>query len=185
MRAIRINPYDRTVSEVETSGRAEGQGDALPGLYALLSDPAHMVELFTVLSLDAGEGETLYLDDEGLLSPGRAVWRLKDYPSPLCGVGLILGTDDEGDSIGTALTLQFAKSLVTWSEEETTGDLTAGRDATPEEARAMSHGLADFGFIGGGPILQPRGMHAGGQDAKRAEDQRDHEDRASHHQEHD
>lgn len=73
MRAIRINPYDRTVSEVETSGRAEGQGDALPGLYALLSYPAHMVDIFTVLSLDAGEGETLYLDDEGpvVSGPGR------------------------------------------------------------------------------------------------------------------
>lgn len=153
MRAIRINPYDRTVTEVETTGAGPGHR----GLYELLSAPTHKVDIFTTVSLGGRDGETIYLDDDGFLQPGHAVWRLQDYGSPLAGVGVIVGTDDGGDSISTALSVQDVQALVSWTDDESSGELSEGRDATPAEARAMSHGLADFGWIGGGPILQPRG----------------------------
>lgn len=159
MRAIRINPYDSTVTECATSGRIVSE-DGLPSLYTALSDPAHAVDLFTVIDVDGGGTEMLYLDDEGLLQPGRACWRLKDYPTPLCGVGLILGTDSEGEACSSALTLDYVRSLVTWTDEESTGEIGPGREMSPAEARAASHGFATGGWVGGAPILQPRGTWA-------------------------
>jgi hypothetical protein len=159
MRAILINPYDRSVTEVETSGSTEGQPGA-PSIYDAMSVPQHRVELFTVIELEAAGGglyPTLYLDDEGLLAPGRALWRLKGYPSALAGCGLILGSDPEsGDTIPCPITLDDARALAHWTDLETTGDVGPGREGVVEGP----DGKPWPAWIGGQGIPQPAGTEA-------------------------
>lgn len=168
MRGILINPYDQTVTEVSTAGDD-------PAICKALTSPTHAVSIFTILDVsehsadDSFFAESLYLDDEGLLFPGRRMWRLKGYPSPLPGCGLIIGTDAEGDSTDTRLSLPEVQRRVAWTDYESSGDMGPGRDATPEEAAKMvPAGLEGTGpwavYIGGQPVLQPAGTEA----AKRA-----------------
>jgi hypothetical protein len=43
--------------------------------------------------------DTLYCDDEGLLKEVKGFFLLDGYPQPLAGNGLIVGCDDEGNSV--------------------------------------------------------------------------------------
>ena len=47
------------------------------------------------------DSETLYVDDEGLYAENQRFFTWDGYPKPLAGRGLILGTDEEGESIDT------------------------------------------------------------------------------------
>lgn len=149
-RSILIDPYTRNISEVFTDGGGEAIKNAMSG-------PEHTVDLFTVL--DLGGDQTLYLDDEGLLFAGRFIWRLKGYPNPLAGRGLILGTDEEGDSIPTRLTVPEVRAMVEWTDLETSGDMTAGHEGVSDV-----FGMKDVPtYFGGTAITQPKGTHAAAQ----------------------
>jgi hypothetical protein len=101
MRAILINPIDHTVTETEYSGDYKH-------IYELID-----VDTFTIIHLQDKNRETMFLDDNGLLKPNR-FFKWHNYGQPLAGKALILGTDDEGESIGTKLTLDFVKEQVTF-----------------------------------------------------------------------
>lgn len=118
MKCILIDPWARTVTESEVSGHGDSR-DGLPGLYEALSAPSHKVDTFAVLILSPRV--TLYLDDEGLLSPGVPLWRLDGYPEPLAGRALILGTDDEGDASPCPIPLAAVAPRVAWTDAETSG----------------------------------------------------------------
>ena len=105
MRAILIDPTNHTVTEVDCSGSIYDK-DGVPGIYALTD-----VDVLTVIILSNRNRETLYLDDEGLLKENH-FFLLGEYPQPLGGKGLILGTDDDGESAPTALDLDLVKSRV-------------------------------------------------------------------------
>ncbi len=61
-------------------------------------------ELFTTVGL--GNGETLYVDDEGLMNGTQYGFTIEGYSQPLMGNGLILGSTASGNSKSTALTLE-------------------------------------------------------------------------------
>lgn len=152
MRAIKINPYDRTVTEIDVA-------PGIAAIYAAMSVPKHTVELFTVISLDSRGDESVYLDDEGLLQPGRAIWRLRGYPSPLAGCGLVLRRNDEGETIATRVPLAEMAAAVAWTDQESTGEIEPGRQGTMEGP----DGTPWPAWIGGPPVLQPRGTHGAGE----------------------
>jgi hypothetical protein len=58
--------------------------------------------------------DTMYCDDEGLLKNPQHFFLLDTYPQPIAGNGLILGCDDEGDSIDVKTTLDELISRVTF-----------------------------------------------------------------------
>jgi hypothetical protein len=58
------------------------------------------------------DNDTLYCDDEGLLKPVDGFFLLESYPQPIAGNGLILGTDDEGESVDAKIDLETLKSRV-------------------------------------------------------------------------
>lgn len=66
--------------------------------------------LFTTVSL--GNGETLYVDDEGLLNGTQHGFTIEGYQDPLMGNGLILGSTASGDSKDTAFTAEAIKAKV-------------------------------------------------------------------------
>lgn len=61
---------------------------------------------------DLGDG--VYIDDDGLLkaNPMDNFFSIVGYPDPLCGNGVVLGTDDEGESVDPAVSWDEFKELV-------------------------------------------------------------------------
>lgn len=67
-------------------------------------------DTFTCVGL--GKGETLYVDDEGLINGTDFGFTFKGYDGPLMGNGLILGTTASGDSKSTALSVEDVMARV-------------------------------------------------------------------------
>ena len=87
MKAILINSFDESVSEVDYNGDYKE-------IYNLID-----CDIFDVVPLD--DTNDMYVDDEGLLkNPNRY---FKYGQQTLAGIGLILAHDDEGESVGTTL----------------------------------------------------------------------------------
>jgi len=119
MRAILIDPITQVVSEVEHTGD-------FMHIYTLLSDPKNGLEVddFNIVVLN-DEGETLYVDGEGLLKEStRWFFKWKEYGQPLPGRGLILGSDEAGETIATKLSLDFVRQMVEYTELSVEGFVT-------------------------------------------------------------
>ena len=99
MQAILINPFDETIEEIEYSGDWR--------------DISTLIEcdMFTVAYFDDTD-DSVYVDDEGLYVENQAFFTIGDCPQPLAGRGLLLGTDEEGDSTDCKTTLEEAKAMV-------------------------------------------------------------------------
>lgn len=137
MRAILINPFDKTISEIEISDDWREINRVLASVNPLYS--GH----FDVVRVTDSEG--VYVDDEGMLAEGTPVFQWGDYP--LAGAGLILACDESGESVSTAFDMTDVRANVTFPDLETTGDFGPSREYETE---------AGFVFEGGKPILRAR-----------------------------
>ena len=102
MKAFLIDPFKRTVSEVNYSGDFE--------------DIYLAIDCDTFTCVQASErGDTLFVDDEGLINgKEQAFFGWMGYPQPLAGKALLLGTDINGESVATTLTLDEVNESVVW-----------------------------------------------------------------------
>lgn len=114
MKAIRINPFDKTVTAVEIEG-------GLDAIYAALSTDKVKVGMFQIIELDSVNRvrNTLYIDDNGLLHkpPIEHFFTLPGYPQPLAGCGLILGTNRVGDSVSTTYELDAVRTMIGFRDD--------------------------------------------------------------------
>lgn len=135
MRAILINPYERTIRAIDHDGTLEGMH--------------RTIKCKTVCKISLTKLDDLWLNDDGLLTAGLPVFRMGVYPHPLAGIGLILAYDAEGNSDATYIPLGKVVCAVRWTDQETTGRL----EPTTEET------LPNGGFVirTGKGILRPRG----------------------------
>lgn len=108
MKAILIDPFNETVTEVEHNGDYKN-------IYKLLSHPEHPVSLFTVVNIE--HNDAIFLDDEGLLKDPKHFFVWEGYEQPLAGKGLVLGTNDEGDSISPVSTLNDIRKRVSFRHD--------------------------------------------------------------------
>ena len=51
-------------------------------------------------------GDGVYVDDEGLFKEGQYFWIHKNYPTPLAGNGILVGTDKNGNTIPASISLK-------------------------------------------------------------------------------
>ena len=103
MKAYLIDPFEKSINEVEYSGDYQD-------IYKLIN-----ADLFDVAYIDDGIG--VFVDDEGLYKPNQAFFQV-GY-AMLAGYGLVLGTDDEGESISPNISLKdLAKKVTFLSREE-------------------------------------------------------------------
>jgi hypothetical protein len=108
MRGILINPFSKTVSEVEYSGDYNHISELLD------------CEIYTLIRL--ARDEVLFIDDEGLIvDKPQAFFAYKGYLQPLAGLGLVLGTDPEGETVATMLTVDQVRDKVTFPAVEVAG----------------------------------------------------------------
>lgn len=76
------------------------------------------VDIYTTLRIGA-EGETLYIDDEGLINGNPHGWfRHEAYEQPLRGYGLVLGADADGGSIEPTTSIDDLRSQITFYNDD-------------------------------------------------------------------
>src|SRR5690348_5664954 len=112
VRAILIDPYARTVTEVEHDAADYKH------IYTLLSGEPHDVRTFEApIRLDGGDA--IFIDEEGKLSSDerRRPFLWEGFPEPLMGRGLILGSDAEGDTQAAKITLEEAQARVKFAPD--------------------------------------------------------------------
>lgn len=102
MRAFLIDPFERTLTEVDYDGDFHS-------IYKLCDfDTFDVVNAYPYPQVD------VYVDDEGLFKEDQAFFLWGDYPQPLSGKGLILGHDLCGDSTEVDLSYEQIKSCITF-----------------------------------------------------------------------
>ena len=75
-------------------------------------------DLFTCISSKTiAPGDTIYIDDEGLLREDPiGAFSIRGVSQVLSGHGLIIGSDDQGDSISCITPLDVIKQLVRFED---------------------------------------------------------------------
>lgn len=119
MNAYLIDPHQQTVTAVDYDG-------SLHGAYKLMG-----VDLITTLYIN-NERDCIYLDDEGLFvdADRQAYFWWDGYPQLLAGRGLVVGTDQMGETVAPVCSLEFVQSKVRWQPKATAGMLMP--DLMPE-----------------------------------------------------
>ena len=98
MRAILIDPFNQTVTQIEYDGNFES-------IYKLID--ADCFDCARITKMDG-----IFVDDGGLLKDPTHFFLHSEYPSPLAGKGLIVGCDYNGDSADTATNAEETKAKV-------------------------------------------------------------------------
>ena len=105
MKAILIDPILKEVKEVDYSGNYED-------IYKLIE-----CRTFDIVRIPVGS-DGIYIDDEGLFAPLQFRWEYRynriHPPIRLVNKGLVLGCDDEGDSISPDSTVESIRRSITW-----------------------------------------------------------------------
>lgn len=101
MKAILINAQRGTVTEVEYDGDFRSICKWIGG----------NCRTFTTVRLYRND-DICFVDDEGLLNNTHQGFTHKNYPDPLMGNGLLLGTDAAGESVDVQTPLEQAQEDV-------------------------------------------------------------------------
>ena len=105
MRLIKIDAKKQEVYEVECEGSL---GDLQRGADCDCITSAGCLP----------NGDTLYVDDEGLLkNPERFFFNSDFYPEPLAGSGIVAGSDKEGNTVGAKSTLEIIRSKTVFAKD--------------------------------------------------------------------
>jgi hypothetical protein len=65
---------------------------------------------FTIVEI--GGGDVIYVDDDGLLKPHDWFFAIRGGHQPFAGCGLVLGTDDQGETVSARIELHELKRRV-------------------------------------------------------------------------
>lgn len=123
MKALLINPYERSITEVE-----DPRWGYDPMLKALAGPDRESATGLDSVALSSRL--RLWVDDNGYTIEGLRVFRIDGYDAPLCGMGLVLGLDAAGESVAPNLPVEALARFVRWTDDETTGQMTDGRQSS-------------------------------------------------------
>jgi len=100
MRAILIDPFTRTIKEVDYNGDYRQ-------IYTFIG-----ADCFDLVSHRVGD---IYVDDEGLMKEETAFFHIQDYPQPLAGKALILGVEVDDKVTNNTVPVSLISQLVTFA----------------------------------------------------------------------
>jgi len=100
MKAYLIDPFKREITEVDHAG-------GIDSIYKLIE-----ARMFDAVRFN--DDDCVFVDDEGLYAERRALFTIHGYPQPLVNKGLVLGTDNHGESISPSVSLDWLKANVTF-----------------------------------------------------------------------
>lgn len=101
IKVIKVNATAHTVTEVEIE-------DTLEAYYREIG-----CELITAAyPKSLTRGDCIFVDDEGLLHEPKPFFMYTGYPQPLAGNGLIVGVDEDGNTVSPKITLPQARARI-------------------------------------------------------------------------
>lgn len=99
MRAYLIDAIARSIKPVEYGGNIDE-------IYALTGCDTFDAARFN------DKGDAVFIDDEGLLKQPHNFFMIEGYSQPLAGNGLVLGCDEDGESIEPSVNLEWLAANV-------------------------------------------------------------------------
>jgi hypothetical protein len=108
MKAYLINSATKTIEQIDYSGDYHD-------IYKLCN-----YDIFTVVTL-TGDGDGVFVDDEGLLKEDQDFFYVTHENGDLskyvmlAGRGLVLGCNDDGDSVEPKMTIEQLRSRIHWA----------------------------------------------------------------------
>lgn len=122
MRAIKIDVEQKKVYEIEI----KDYKDIYPAI-------GNGCELFAC-PIFFENADTLYTDDEGLLKPEMiGCFSMPDWDYPLVGNAVILGSDDEGESVDAKSTIEEIENQIIWGTVTDANDWREKALSTPPQ----------------------------------------------------
>ena len=107
-KAIKIDVIKKDVYEIELS-------DDYKAIYGAIGNDCRCF----CVPIEFENGDALYSDEEGLLHEKmEGCFMMENWISPLVGNAIILGTDDEGDSIDAKSTIEEIKSKIYFYDDK-------------------------------------------------------------------
>ena len=103
MRAIIIDAVKREVREVEIENTLKSLQEVVGGYI----ETAHQ--------LNNDSRDAVFVNEEGLLSQPKNFFVYDGAHQPFAGSGIIVGCDDEGETIGCTISLDEVKSKVSFA----------------------------------------------------------------------
>jgi hypothetical protein len=104
IKALLIDPKDRTVTEIELV-KTEDMG-VLAALYTAIGCE------FVECPVELANGDGVVMDEEGLFKSDLNFFSVDTFPSPLVGKAVIVGTSPDGDWVSCKTTLAEALKQV-------------------------------------------------------------------------
>ena len=101
MKALKIDPFKEKITELElgpSGGNLKTYQDLVGGMIASVYIPADAI---------------VYVNDEGLYAEGQRFFLIHGLHQPLAGVGVVIGSDGEGDA-DCPISLSKMESAVVW-----------------------------------------------------------------------
>ena len=125
MRAILIDPKHKQIMQIDYNGDYKTIYEHLS--FTNSFGNSHKVRAFDIVRIPVGN-DGIYVDDEGLYAPNEDKhWFTYRYNAhemhqnfifpkniPLVNRGLIIGCDENGDSVDCDSTVDLIKSQITW-----------------------------------------------------------------------
>lgn len=112
MKAYLVDPFEKSISEF----KLDFDGD-----YGTLNSQIHKaihVQIFTLVAFNK-RGDHLFVDDNGLfMKPDnqkfQSFFQIADYPQPLAGYGLALGSNEHGESQSVVEGFEKFHNRIAW-----------------------------------------------------------------------
>ena len=107
MKAFLIDPKHRTITEVQ-------HNDTLEDYHRLIGCECMDSATFR-------RGHTVFVDDTGFYAREQHFFAIRGYPQELSNRGLVVGIDEEGETIEPSIGLPWLKDNVSWLEYQGEG----------------------------------------------------------------
>jgi len=101
MKAYLIDPFKKKIEQVIFNGDYKS-------IYKFVECRA-----FDVVRVYTNE-DVIYVDDEGLFVETQNFFIHRNYPTPLAGKGLVLGSNEEGDSVAPKTKIDQLEKDIAW-----------------------------------------------------------------------
>lgn len=154
MKAFLIDPYAKAITEVDYDGDYKNIYKLIDCRCFTVVGPVGDEKLAPRGEFNEPLMDSVYIDDEGMLSGDNPVWTLRTMPGvSLAKKGLVLGVDNEGESVAVQTTdMDWLEANIVWTDKVSTGDFGPSREGV------MDHPI--FGptptFFGGQPLLKDK-----------------------------
>ena len=106
MKVIKIDSGNRTITQIELE----------KGLQPIYDAIGNECNCFTC-PVELDNGDVIYADDEGLYHPFEGGIMMPNWNYPIVGTILIIGTDEEGESVDAKTTVEEITPLIQWVDK--------------------------------------------------------------------